>query len=111
MVSLFFNLFVICWTWLTIRLRTKKHNVIRICVSLFFIIFNLITIIAVSSDSYMKENDYLFYLVMLIFYISLLMLWVIRLCFDILFVSKRNFDKKEEMLINIIKEKLHIENK
>lgn len=111
MVSLFFNLFIISWTWLTIRLRTKKHNVIRICVSLFFIIFNLIAIIVWSTETYIKENDYSAYLVMLIFYITLLVLWVIRLCFDILFISKKNFEKKEEKLGNIIKKRLHIGNK
>lgn len=66
MASLFINLFVIAWAWLTARLKTKKHNVIRICVSSFFIIFNFIGIIVVLTDSYIKE-DYSVWFFLLLF--------------------------------------------
>ena len=108
MVSLFFNLFVIAWTWLTIRLKTKKHNIIRICLSLFFIIFNIIACITILTDSYIKENDFEVYIFMLIFYIVFLILWGIRICLDIIFIYKKNFEEKENELYKIIKEKLHI---
>lgn len=109
MVSLFLNLFIIVWKWLTIRLKTKKHNIIRISVSLFFIIFNLIAIIVFSTETYMIENDFSAYIVMIILYVFLSLLWVVRLILDLLFISKKIFEKKEDELIKSIKEKLHIE--
>lgn len=107
MVSLFTYLFVIAWAWLTARLKTKKHNVIRICVSSFFIIFNFIGIIVISTDSYIKE-DYSAWLFLLLFYIFLLLLWGFRLTSDLIFISKKDFKEKEEELSNVIAKKLHL---
>lgn len=107
MVSLFFDLFVIGWTWLTARLKTKKHNIIRICISLFFIFFNLIAIIVLLTDSGIKE-DYSVYIFLLLFYIFLLLLWGVRLILDLIFISKKNFKEKEEELSNVIEKKFHL---
>lgn len=107
MVSLFLNLFIIAWVWLTIRLKTKKHNIIRICISLFFVVFNLIAVINTSTDDYIKE-DTTAYLIVMIFYVVALVLWSLRLLIDLLFVAKKQFDEKENELSKIIKEKLHI---
>lgn len=107
MVSLFTNLFVIAWAWLTARLKTKKHNVIRICVSSFFIIFNFIAIIVILIGSYIKE-DYSVWVFLLLFYIFLLLLWGFRLISDLIFISKKDFKEKEEELSNVIAKKLHL---
>lgn len=107
MVSLFLYLFVIAWTWLTIRLKTKKHNAIRICVSLFFIIFNLILLISLLIDDGIKE-DYSVYIFFLSFCGFLLLLWGFRLSLDLIFIFKKNFKEKEDELSKVIEKKLHL---
>ncbi len=108
LVPFILYLFVIAWKWITLRLKTKKHTTIRICVSFLLLIFNLIAIIVCLADRYMKENDYSIFLGVLIFYMFFFVLWGIRLYTDLVFIFKKNFKEKEDELCNIIKEKLNI---
>ena len=111
MVSLFVNSFIIAWTWLTIRLKTKKHNTIRICVASVFVIFNFIVLVGVSKENIIIENDPLAHVVMITFYLILIALWAIRLVSDLLFVSKKTFEETEDDLSKILQEKLNIRKK
>ena len=105
LISLFFNLFIVAWAWLTIRLKTKKHTIIRTIVSAIFTIFNFIGVIVLGCH---MNDDKEVYLFLIIFYLIFLLLWGIRLIFDLLFISKNCFEKEEVELLRIIKEKLNI---
>ena len=106
LVPLILYSFVAGWTWLTARLKTKKHNSIRIFVAVVFVIFNLVATIVASTDEVIKEDDSA-YTFLLFFYITFLVLWVIRLISDLAFASKNTYEESEEVLEKL-KEKYNI---
>lgn len=104
--TIFAYVFVVAWLWFTYRLKTKKHTIIRISVSLLLTLFNIIVLISSLIDASMLDNISL--TLVLIFYSIFLLLWVIRLITDILFLSKKNFLDEETELKERIKNKFNI---
>ena len=106
--TFFFYFFVVSWKWVTIRLKTKKHTFIRVFIALAVTILNIIAIISIANDTYIKEDKNA-YSIMMIFWVFSLLLWACRFISDLLFLSKKTFQEKETELSSIIKEKFNVD--
>ena len=110
LVSLVFDLLVISWMWITIRLKTKKQTLIRIFLSIVFFVFNLLALIFTLQDSVLKEDVSVF-VVLVIYNLIFLLLWGLRLVSDLLFLSRKTFENKEIILSEKIVEKFNLKKK
>lgn len=95
LVSLVFDSLVISWIWLTIRLKTKKHILIRISLSIIFFIINLLVVIFTIQNNTLQKEDISVFVFLIVFYFTFLSLWGLRLVSDLIFFSKNSFEDKE----------------
>ena len=107
LVTAVFYFFTIAWCWLTVRLRTMKQTIIRMIVSLFFTVFNVIGIFC----SFSFKDDRSAFFIVLIFNGVLALAWSIRLITDIVFLAGKDFDEKEKELSDKIKNKFSNETR
>lgn len=111
LVSLIFDLFCIAWTWLTIRLKTKRHVFIRTGISLIFTLFSLVVVAYILLDKNVFHDDKTAFFIMLIMSLVYLLLWGIRLLFDLIFISKWQFESNEMELSKRINRMFHLNSK